>query len=167
MRREKKKLKVSEKYETQMVEWEIKNKKIQNQLEELLKKTEKGDIEKKELLHKMMSYKIQIENSKDNVKIIQLKLELEKARMELSFKNEIAMREQREKDIVGKSLTIERESREELQKKRYSDILKLTKFVEENFKSKKAEVRDVVRKEVEENKSWFSRGISWLKSWFT
>lgn len=159
--------KVSEKYETQMVEWEIKNKKIQNQFEELLKKTEKGDIEKKELLHKMMSYQIQIENSKDNVKIIQLKLELEKARMELSFKNEIAMREQREKDIVGKSLTIERESREELQKKRYSDILKLTKFVEENFKSKKAEVRDVVRKEVEENKSWFSRGISWLKSWFT
>lgn len=159
--------KVSEKYETQLAEGKIKNDKIQNQLEELLKKTEKGDIEKKELLDKMKSYENQLENSKGNVEIIQVKHELEKIRMEMSFKNEMAMREQREKENLEKSLAIERKSREELTKKQNDDILKWRTIVEENFKSKQAEARDVARKEVEENKGWFSKGVSWFKSLFT
>lgn len=159
--------KVSEKYETQLAEGDIKNKKIQNQLQEILKKTEKGDIENKELLDKMKSYEKQLENSKGNVEIIQVKHELEKIRMEMSFKNEIAMRDQREKEILEKSLASERKLREELQTKQHFEMITMKKDVEKKFESQKAEVRDVVRKEVEENEGLLSRGWNWLKSCFT
>lgn len=159
--------KVSEKYETQLAEGEIKNKKIQNQLQELLKKTEKGDIENKELSDKMKSYEKQLENSKGNVEIIQVKHELEKIRMEMSFKNEIAMRDQREKENLEKSLASERKLREELQKKQHYEMITMKKDVEKKFESQKAEVRDVARKEVEENEGLLSRGWNWVKSWFT
>lgn len=39
--------------------------------------------------------------------------------------------------------------------------------VEEKYESQKAEVRDVVSKEVEQDESWISRAWSSFKSWFS
>lgn len=161
--------KISEKYETQFADGEIKNKKIQNQLEELLKKKKEDEIKTKELTDKIKNYENQLENSKgkDEISRMAHELELEKMRMEISFKNEIALRDQREKEILEKSLATERELKEALQKKQQEEITTEKQNVEEKFENQKAEVRDAVRKEVEENKSWVSRAWGTFKSWFS
>lgn len=107
---------MSEKYELKFAEGEIKNKKTQNQLEELLKRKEEEEIKIKELTDTIKNYENQLEHSKGN-EINQVTQGLEKMRMEISFRNEIAMRDQREKEILEKSLAIERQLRAELQEK--------------------------------------------------
>lgn len=107
---------MSEKYELKFAEGEIKNKKTQNQLEELLKRKEEEEIKIKELTDTIKNYENQLEHSKGN-EINQVTQEVEKMRMEISFRNEIAMRDQREKEILEKSLAIERQLRAELQEK--------------------------------------------------
>lgn len=158
--------KISEKYETQFVKGEIKNKQIQNQLEELLKRNEEEEIKKKELTDKIKNYENQLENSKGN-EISLVTQELEKMRMEMSFQNEIATRDQREKEILEKSLATERQLREELQKKEQEEITRLKKIADEKFESQKVEVRDVVRNEVEQEESWVSRAWNSFISWFS
>lgn len=159
--------KISEKYETQFVQGEIKNKKIQIQLEELMKRSEEEGIKKNELTDQIKSYENQLENSK-GIEISLVTKELEIMRKEMSFKDEIALRDQREKEILEKSLATERQLRAELEKKEQEESNRLKQNAEEKYESKKAEVRDVVRKEVEEDEeSWVSRAWNSFKSWFS
>lgn len=159
--------KISEKYETQFAEREIKNKKIQNQLEELIKRNEEEGIEKKKLTDRIENYENQLKNSKGEEEISRVTQELEKMRMEMSFKDEIAMRDKREKETLEKALATERDLKEALQKQKQKETTTEKQNVEEKFENQKAGVRDTVRQEVEENKSWISRAWSSVKSWFT
>lgn len=158
---------IIEKYEKQIAEGEMKNKKTQSQLEELFKKRKEEEIKMKELSNKVKEYECRLIHSTGN-ELSQVKHELEKMRMEISFRNELSTRDRREKELLEKSLAIERQLNAELQKKKLDDMTTMKQNLEEKYESQKAEFRDVARREVEENKNWFSRAwgsVTNLFSW--
>lgn len=156
---------ISKKYESKFAEEEKRNKETQDKLDEILKIKMEKDNKIKELSEMIKKNESQLVHSKRN-EMIQLTQKLDQLRMEMSYRAELALIDWREKEMVEKHIEKEKQLRAMMQEEQRQERNREKQEADERHQRYVAEVRDIVRKEVQQNKSWISRAWSLFTSLF-